>query len=384
MKMDEYLSKLEAIGDAIDKNLRLQYDMELVKTLGVDEEIFQWIKELMPMASEILTEDDLKWGQVNCLRIERIRIADISYNDKILMGAIYCLAMSLGREQRFLRYFEPYHENHPIFADTHLSEKKRDREMISLDGCKIINDHIFSDGHYFRLGYYKEAMVKYLEEVKDKYKTFVRVDPYVVLDKQPPKELLEFVVRPIDPKWIEKLRIYPGNMTAGEYVLQAPSMYPASRARMTSEEELAYLEYHLYHIRKLDVYAARGNNKNLHMMIEELKEDAECEKYFIGKCIHLDTNDVVGTDFTDSVLNHIDLAINVYDKPTFDVRKQQSLAHGKVIDATIRTHIMRVENVPFSHLPQVAADFLDSRTLYLEWMDDMFGGKDARFPFIRE
>lgn len=45
---------------------------------------------------------------------------------------------------------------------------------------------------------------------------------------------------------------------------------------------------------------------------------------------------------------------------------------------------MRVENVPFTHLSQLAADFLDARTLYLEWMDDMFGVKDAETPFIRD
>ena len=34
-------------------------------------------------------------------------------------------------------------------------------------------------------------------------------------------------------------------------------------------------------------------------------------------------------------------------------------------------------------LPQ-RADFLDSRTLYLVWTDDMFGGKEVGFPFIRD
>lgn len=140
MEMDEYMSKLEAIGDSIDKKCRFQYDMDFVRTLGVDEEIFQSIKELMPLASKLLTEEEMQWGQFNCIRIERIQQADISYNDKILMGAIYCAAMSLDRERRFLRYFESYRESHPAFEGNHLYEKNRDGELISLDGCKIIND----------------------------------------------------------------------------------------------------------------------------------------------------------------------------------------------------------------------------------------------------
>ena len=382
MEMDEYLSKLEAIGDAIDKKCRLQYDMDFVRTLGVDEEIFQRIKELMPMASKLLTKEEIKWGQLNCLRIERIQQADISYSDKVLMGAIYCVATSLDKEHRFLRYFEPYRENHPAFEGNHLYEKNRDGELISLDGCKIINDHVFFDKHYYRLGYYKEAMVKYLKDIKDKYRIYVRVDPYVILDKEPPKALLEAIIRPIDPKWIQKLNLHPGNITSGEYVLQDPLAYSMPNSKPSPEEQLAYWEYHIRHVRKLDVYAARGNNQNLHMMIEELKEEPECGKYFIGKCIHLDTDDAVGTEFANSILNHIDLAINVYNQYAFDVRKQQALSHGKVIDATIRTHIMRIEGVPFAHLPQIAADFLDSQTLYLEWMNNMFGGENAGFPFI--
>ena len=38
--MDEYLAELEAIGDAIDEKSRLHFDMNFVRTLGVDEDIF--------------------------------------------------------------------------------------------------------------------------------------------------------------------------------------------------------------------------------------------------------------------------------------------------------------------------------------------------------
>lgn len=384
MEIEEYLSKIEAIGNAVDEKIRLHFNMRLLETLGVDEEIFQSIEELMPLAKRMLTEEEIAWGRHNYLRIERIRQANVPDDDKIIMGAIYCVATSINEKKNFLRSFEPYSKDHPAFKDTNLSKNKREDELISLEGCKIINDYVCFDGHYFQLSHYKESMVEYLKETKDKYKTFVRIDPYVVFDEKPPKKLLEVIIRPIDPKWIQKLNIYQGNMTAGEYVLQKPLEHQTSSDTPSVEEQFAYKEYHELKIRKLDVYAARGYNNNLHMMVEELGEKLRYGKYFIGKCIHLDTDDAVGTPYEKATLNHMDLAINVYDRDSFEKRKEQSLSHGKVIDATVRMHILRVENVPFTHLPQLAADFLDSRTLYREWMDDMFGGKNAGDPFIRD
>ena len=374
--IDKYLSELEAISVEIDKVAKLQSKLEFARTLGVTEEIYQRIRDLMPIAKQFLIESDLKNGRANYARIELVRQADISLEEKIILGAIWYAATEISREKSFIRYFEPYSNKHPIFIGTELSDKLRDNELISLEGCRIINDHIFLNGSYFSLSYYNEAMVKYLKEIKNKYRVFVRVDPYVVYKQAPLKVVKEAVIRPIDPHWIEKLNIYPGNMTAGEYILE-DSIARLSGNKISKREQLEYYEYNVLHIKKLEVYAARGNNKNLHMMIEELRGEAEFGKYFVGKCIHLDTDEAVGTKYENAVLNHIDLAINVYDNNAFDKRKIQSLSHGKVVDATMRTHIMRVENVPFKHLPQIAADFLDSKILYCDWMNDMFEGKNA-------
>ena len=379
MTVNEYLSKLKVIGETLDENTGRQ---DFVETLGVDEEVFRRIRELIPVATEFLTKEELDWGKMNYPRMKLIWQADISTNDKIIMGAIHQVANSINAEDKFLRYFESYSDSQPAFKNTSLANNRRDDELISLAGCKIINDHVFFNGHYFRLPYYKEAMIKYLEETKDNYKIFVRIDPYVVLDKEPLKTVFEEVIRPIDPKWINKLSLYPGNKTAGEYILQDPLSCRLSAAKLSTAEQIAYWEYHMRRVRKLEVYAARGNNKNLHMMIEELNEDLKYDKYYIGKCIHLDTDDAVGTAYENSILNHIDLALNVYDKDAFETRKKQSLSQGKVTDATFRTHILRVERVPFRHLPQIAEDFLDSITLYLEWMNDMFGGKNAGRSFL--
>ena len=109
------------------------------------------------------------------------------------------------------------------------------------------------------------------------------------------------------------------------------------------------------------------------MMLEELREERHYGRFYVCKCIHLDTDDAMGTDYRDAMLNHIDLAINVYDSDAYHKRSQESLAGGMVVDATFRTHILRMEKVPFTDLFQLAADFLDSKTLYWEWVNDLFG-----------
>lgn len=64
-----------------------------------------------------------------------------------------------------------------------------------------------------------------------------------------------------------------------------------------------------------------------------MKEYKEHNKYFVSKCIHLDTDVEVGVKIDNAILNHIDLAINVYDSESYLKRKNQSLSEGRVVDA---------------------------------------------------
>ena len=95
MDMEEYLSKMEAIGNAVDEKNNLHSNIDIAQTLGIDEEVFKNLKELISMAEKNLTEDEITWGKANYLYIERIREASISDNDKIIMGAIYGVANAL-------------------------------------------------------------------------------------------------------------------------------------------------------------------------------------------------------------------------------------------------------------------------------------------------
>jgi hypothetical protein len=60
------------------------------------------------------------------------------------------------------------------------------------------------------------------------------------------------------------------------------------------------------------------------MMLEEITDNPICNGYYIAKCIHLDSDNNVGTQFENAVLNHIDLAINVYSAEAFAEKKSKA------------------------------------------------------------
>jgi len=72
------------------------------------------------------------------------------------------------------------------------------------------------------------------------------------------------------------------------------------------------LEYKIKGIRRLDVISKRKNDGNLSMMIEELSDKESDSGITIGRCVHLDKDNLIGTPFNFSTVNHLDLAINVY------------------------------------------------------------------------
>ena len=109
------------------------------------------------------------------------------------------------------------------------------------------------------------------------------------------------------------------------------------------------------------------------MMVEELSERPR-QPFLLGRCIHLDTADDPGTPFDKAVLHHIDLAINVYVGDARATRLGQNLAEiGKVVDATTRTHLLRMDGVQFSMLLSYAWLFFVSEPLVKEWLQEQFG-----------
>ncbi len=113
--------------------------------------------------------------------------------------------------------------------------------------------------------------------------------------------------------------------------------------------------------------ARRTQDRYLSMMIEELPAPDAGNGLMIGRCIHLDTDAKAGSPANAAQVLHLDLAINVYIDAARPKRMTNTLHHGKAEDATIRTHLYRIENIPFLALFDFAELFFKSRFLLNEW-----------------
>jgi hypothetical protein len=180
----------------------------------------------------------------------------------------------------------------------------------------------------------------------------------------------EEVLIPANPNWWKNLNIHRRNKESASYILYAKEP--------TKDSHQEFWEYNVKGIRRLDVIAKRNNDGNLSMMIEELSDKDSDSGITIGRCIHLDTDDEIGTPFSESRVNHLDLAINVYEGSTAQKRYDGNLAKGlKVEDATFRTHLLRIENVPLKSLFLFVLVFFQSKTLVSDWFADQFQRKES-------
>ena len=175
--------------------------------------------------------------------------------------------------------------------------------------------------------------------------------------------LLEFaMIVPPNPNWWANTRILRGQVDGGSFILQD---CPCSIVNQTN-----YWEYNFKHLRKLEISAQRENNNNLKMSLEELSVDSAG---IIGRMIHLDSDSPSGTPADKCILNHLDLAINYYLNESANTRMSQRLSDGKVIDASVRTHIFRIEGIPLSSVLCFVDMFFESTILKKEWRDSQLG-----------
>lgn len=107
------------------------------------------------------------------------------------------------------------------------------------------------------------------------------------------------------------------------------------------------------------------------MLIEELSRADDPNELMIGRCIHLDTHDPAFTPLGKVEMQHLDLAINIYAGEDRQKRFGQNLQHGKVQDATFRTHLLRIEGIPFVSVFAFCEMFLESKILLSEWLNEL-------------
>ncbi|MGO9112484.1 MAG: hypothetical protein ACLP9L_24905 [Thermoguttaceae bacterium] len=194
----------------------------------------------------------------------------------------------------------------------------------------------------------------------------LRLDPREGGPRRLPMRLWEYVVRPPSPTWWRTFGLQRGKTDCAGFELDPNSVPEQLR-------DAARWEYAAKGIRRLEVFVKRENQGRFSMMVEELSVRDDRNGFILGRCIHLDSRSAEGTPFEKAELDHIDLAINVYQDDKRHARLEQRLCDGgKVVDASFHTHLLRINGPRFPVLFDCAIGFLQSTTLLCEWLRAQF------------
>jgi len=308
---------------------------------------------------------------------------------QLVLSSIIQDILAISQEYYSKLSFENYNLEQPVFQEyPELFEELRERpnrskdlELIKLKAigynpppnspkyrtCKYKNHFIFMNA------YLDSRIPRYLIDKYGTHELYIRLEPYELSDTAPPMVLEEEFLRPPNPKWIERLKIYPGKSEGCEIFLPDLS---DENIRNDEKKKLQYWEYSIKGIRKLETNATMKNERDqthFSMSLEELSEENLAKGKLIGRMIHLDAIDSFDTPFDEIRLNHLDLAINVYTGEKIKERMESSLASGSVItDASYRTHLIRADNIMFADLIEISRLFFKSESMVEEWIEKQF------------
>lgn len=272
------------------------------------------------------------------------------------------------KERRDKLYFElkcaPYTLEQPLFKiSPSLWNATLNNDLINLKEVKLIGEGAvlgFQNGFSLTDGEMNPNILTWANDTFPSAPKYVRIHPYKVSESIPPQALLEATIIPASPKWWKNLMIFKNNREGSSYILEEGTA-----------DTQNYWDFRVLKVRRLEVSAQRKNDGTLSMMIEELQKLSD--GHWMGRCIHLDTKGAIGEPSAKAVLMHLDLAINMYFDENIEKRWNQNLASGgKVVDATCRTHLFRIEEVPFNSVLEFARMFFKSSVLLSEWYADQF------------
>ncbi|MDI6653684.1 hypothetical protein QMA67_12160 [Gluconobacter japonicus] len=292
--------------------------------------------------------------------------------------AAFAMTFEIGREVTRLkveRQCQRYDSTQPLFQGVpslfdHIRRRDNgsyDYELIDRRAVNSVSgSEIYRAGNGFtRLcPFLSPGIINWAQKEWPKAPIFLRLDADVFSATQPLQLLTEATLVPANPRWLKDFSLRKGMKDFASYELLD---------RPLSQGQAEYWDYHVRHLRRLEVYVERRDDNYLTMMIEELPRDDDPNSLMVGRCIHLDTCDPAHTPLGEVQIQHLDLAINVYSDQDRQKRFSQSLQYGKVQDATFRTHLFRIEKAPFVSLFTFCEMFLESKVLLSEWLNELCG-----------
>ncbi|MBB3394249.1 hypothetical protein [Rhizobium sp. BK060] len=365
MEVDHYF---ETVGIMADRSRLLNIaPHELVEKPGDHTSIVQ---ALVSFRESMLTSEDEDW-LTGYLSIGLF--SDRGYRERL---ASFALAFEIDRElkrREIRRLCRPYTKDQRLFdrvpplfdSIRERASGQSDRELIDLEAVVSVGgSEVYRAGSGFTTlcPYLSPKIVNWVIREWPGASTFIRLDADQYFEERPPQALMESAIVPASPRWLKDFSLRKGMKDFGSYQLLG---------RPLSDGHAEFWDYHVKMVRRLEVHVERRKDDYLSVMIEELPRPDDPDGLMIGRCIHLDTRDPAGTSIGDVKMQHLDLAINVYEGDDRRKRYDESLQQGKVIDATFRTHLLRIEDVPFTSLFTFAGTFLQSKVLLSEWVSDL-------------
>lgn len=241
----------------------------------------------------------------------------------------------------------------------------QDFELIDVSAVSSVGgSEIYRAGSGFAklCPYLSAGIVNWAQKEWPTAPAFVRLDAGYYSATQPLQLLTEATLVPANPRWLQDFSLRKGMKDFASYHLLD---------RPAADGPAEYWDYHAKNVRRLEVHVERREDDYLSMMIEELPRPDDPSSLMIARCIHLDTRDPALTPLGKVEMQHLDLAINVYEGGDRQKRFAQSLQNGKVQDASFRTHLFRIERIPFVSVFSFCGLFLESKVLLSEWFNEL-------------
>ena len=366
--LDQYFAALKAIVDiALEQDIEIQ---SLIYNPGNHKETVQ---RTISLRSEFVDGADLERYKGY---LEFDYFGDISDKRKVASWSVLYEASGEMKKVLCRRDCEDYSPNQPLFqGDPKLFEHIRKKELSRSPDLELIDlskidfstcpgDVVGINAGYARITSLLDARIVFTSKKRwASAKTFVRLDPYFFSTNEPMAYLQKDTIVPANPKWFGKENLMKGGRDYGRYVL-------ANNA-CTPQNLHASREYKSGEVRSLEFHAKRSKSDYLSMMIEELPRPDDRTGLMVGRCIHLDTQDPMKILPKDAIVQHLDLAINVYEGEDRQARLDNNLQYGPSADASFRTHLFRIEGVPFLSVVEFCCMFFQSKCLLKEMMNDL-------------
>ena len=183
--------------------------------------------------------------------------------------------------------------------------------------------------------------------------------------------IYETIIRSERSNWYKNMLIYNNENKIGEYtypetIIDLGCNKEQADLFISKMQENSYKEKDGY---ILQTFFKRDNNNLLSGSIEEMKM-LKSDNTLVSKYLHLTSTSIVGTEWCDGVLAHIDGAVNVYFDDNAKDRLSKNLKER--VQADYRTHLFRIDNIPITELLPIAKLFFKGLALVEEWESDSF------------